>query len=1035
MKKTFILLGSVAATALAVVTVVSNKSKVEAAYSPRTAIEFNNNSNQLATDMLEYRQLMLGDFSAEDYQRAMEHAKTMNQNRATFSWRDQGPDNIGGRTRAILVDKNDINHLFAGSVTGGLFESKYRGNFWTKVESFNENLAVSSICQTANGTIYVSTGHSAEGSPGFESSGSNGNGLYVSADNGASWDLVAGTSSYSYINEVVCDTINNVVWMATGSGLKKYDGSTIENVTTGPGAVNALSISKDGSVIVCAAGTSKTFVSQDGGSSFVEYSSSSNTDNPIEAGAGRIEYAISHEKVDGKYYVYASKVTTSGKLQGIWRSEDNGVNWTEIAPANDGTPGSFAPFETGGGGGQGNYDNIISVQPGNPNRIFVGGIDCYSWATTGNWTQLTQWFLSPTNPQYAHADQHEMVWDRTGRLYIGNDGGVQISDDGGQTFFPANRGYGVTQFYEIGYSAHGDVIGGAQDNGTLANYHNNSTWHEHKEVGGGDGFSADISFINRNILFGSVYYASVYRSSDRGLNTTSFNAPIPGCTPGDISGAGCGSFNTRYKLWEDPDDENSEDSIYYIPSESYNIGDEILVPSKTSGMNISYTSPINIVFDDTLYANPILTELDTLIAGQTMDTTDIVLNINSVVSYSFITGGPSLAIDDSIEYDNGTTLDTLIVKGLDYISHFYGTNPLKPGQQYNMGNDSMKLAVSWDTLHVQDRYQSWFVLGLGSGDGIWMTRNALRFSAGESGWIKVAEGTSTVTALEFSKDGNHLFIGCADGKLWRLSGFGDVYSPSMDNDTLIAWDEGHYATTLTEIESFGSPIFGIASGSDADHLVVATGSASGSIRESTNATGASPSFSPIMGSGGGALPTMPYYACVIDVNDANNIMVGGEIGTYISTNGGSSWENCSGPFGNVPVFDMGQNWRTWDEGCRRPGEIYVGTHGRGIWSTDEYLSLPEQQDNLNSVKFISNIKVYPNPVNAIGNIAFELQSNSDVTVQVFNLNGQLVNQVQENNMVAGSNVITLETAQLPKGTYIVRLTAGEKVETTKFIKH
>ena len=58
---------------------------------------------------------------------------------------------------------------------------------------------------------------------------------------------------------------------------------------------------------------------------------------------------------------------------------------------------------------------------------------------------------------------------------------------------------------------------------------------------------------------------------------------------------------------------------------------------------------------------------------------------------------------------------------------------------------------------------------------------------------------------------------------------------------------------------------------------------------------------------------------------------------FRSTNGGTNWEDVSGDFGMVPVFDMGQNWRTWDEGCFKPGAIYIACHGRGIWSTDEYL--------------------------------------------------------------------------------------------------
>ena len=79
--------------------------------------------------------------------------------------------------------------------------------------------------------------------------------------------------------------------------------------------------------------------------------------------------------------------------------------------------------------------------------------------------------------------------------------------------------------------------------------------------------------------------------------------------------------------------------------------------------------------------------------------------------------------------------------------------------------------------------------------------------------------------------------------------------------------------------------------------------------------------------------------------------------------------------------------------------------------------------------------IYPNPLVEQGTIAFSLESASNVTVQIFNLSGQLVKEMNETNASPGQNNFTFGAADLSKGTYIVRLTAGDKVETTKFIKH
>ncbi|MBK6526467.1 MAG: T9SS type A sorting domain-containing protein [Crocinitomicaceae bacterium] len=1050
MNKRIFLLGSLSVLAITAVTFVDFSA--QGVYKVRNQQPENAPGIEGAFDV--YNKLK-GDYTHEDWVRAREQAMTMPQDRTTVSWLDQGPDNVGGRTRAILVDKNDVNHVYAGSGSGGLFESFNRANEWQQVTTFESNVGISSMCQTTDGVLYVATGHSQEttgGSQNAYDSGHNGDGIFKKNTDGTFTQIPGttsngtGASDFDFVNEIVCDILDNEVWIACSGGLKKYSASTgVLTDVTGNGITSgsclALSISPDGQVIVASMAGGKTNVSVDYGATFEDRSG--NGAGEIEPGAARVEYAISHEKnSNGKYNVYAS-CGGSMHLVGIWRSTDNGITWTEIAPAGNGAPGTFSPFSHSTTSGQAAYDNTISVQRGNPDRILMGGIDIYSWNYNGNWTQLTQWFYPPQNPQYAHADQHEQVWDKLGRLYVGNDGGVGYSDDGGLTFVPANRGYNVTQFYAIGFSAHGDVIGGAQDNGTQANYHDNATWRSHDEVGGGDGFSATISFINRNILFSSVYHGSVSRSSDRGQTSNPFNPSDWTCDPGGLE-AGCGQFFTNFELWENPKDLNSDDSIDFIPTQAYDAGDEVLVPSKTSQKNIKYITPSALIFDDTLAFNPALTGFDTIIVTSNDEYNLSVLE--HILHYNAAPGAPPIAPNDSIRFP---TLNDTIVKVLDtiLIAHYYGTNPLAPGDIFDMGNEPEAYNVAWDTIRVQDYFQSWFAIGLGGSvsadgsSGVWMTRNALRLSSNANEWFKVAEGIGEVSTMEFSHDGNNLFIGTWSGQLYRLSDFGDVYSPKKVDgggslaDTLIDWDAGHYATTLTLINTFGGPVTGIAVDGDVDHVAVTIGNfgTSPKVLESTNASGGSPTFTSIFGD----LPNMPYYSIVIDRDNPNTILVGGEFGVYITENAGSGndWVNCSGPIGNTPVYDMGQNWRTWDEGCYRPGEIYVGTHGRGIFSSDAFLSLPGDQDNLAPDKFIPNIKIYPNPVNEVGNLEFALEENADAYLQIFNLNGQLVQEVSKSNLMAGNNIITFNTSDLPRGTYVVRLTAGSMVETTKFVKH
>jgi hypothetical protein len=46
----------------------------------------------------------------------------------------------------------------------------------------------------------------------------------------------------------------------------------------------------------------------------------------------------------------------------------------------------------------------------------------------------------------------------------------------------------------------------------------------------------------------------------------------------------------------------------------------------------------------------------------------------------------------------------------------------------------------------------------------------------------------------------------------------------------------------------------------------------------------------------------------------------------------------------------------------------------------------------------------------------------------------MVTEIREGNMPAGENKISFGATELAKGTYIIRLNAGDRVETSKFIK-
>ena len=1084
MRNRYLLVGTVASAVLASFAIMNplSDSEDKGAYEARkgSALEASGRSACGAQEFMNVLKAdpVTGVVDYADVKRAEQDIQTLYSRSAVLTWDEEGPSNIGGRTRAILVNNQDQYQVLAGSVSGGLFHSGNRGDYWTKVATFSENLAISSMAQTPNGTIVIGTGHSAEGHGGCSggNTGAYGNGVWVYAGGDLTQNptMISGSDSWQYINEVVADTVNNVVWILTSNdGIWTYntDNATLTNVssTVGSSSGTAGVISKDGLVICISGGfpNKRTYVSRDGGATFIDYSNTSNTSNPIPASIGRYEFAISHERApNGNYFLYGTRGAGDGTFAGAYVSSDNGQNWFEIAPNSNGGTGAFNPYRD-----QGWWNNIITVVPGYPERALLGGIDIYSWAanvnnpTFGSWNQNTNWALSPTSPIYAHADQHEMKWDNLGRFYIGNDGGVGYSDDKGETYVPANRGYNVTQFYSVAYSAHGDILGGTQDNGSLYNDHTNFQWQDFSEILGGDGFDCDISHSNRNMVFTTLYYCGIYRSSDRGLTQYPFYPQqlATSLTPGSTEGPG--NFNTVIRFHE-VYDLNSPDSVIYLPTEALSAGTEITIPSLSTGDSISYTTVDSVRYEDTVNYDPNIVSYEYIVtdcessANRDLGIEHPWLNINSG-QYPPLIGDTILFFNDPLDISDD---DTVVVCDTIRYRFYYATDP-NVNDTLAMHMDSVLYNVPWDTIKVQDPYVSWLALGIGQGNwvggqrdlGIWMSRYAKRFAdnVGGATWLNVQPnvGGSRVMCMEFSRNADFLYVGTQNGGLYRLTGYNDYYASTPGIvDSLQGWNPsnpgGNPVVTQWDLiwtASGGNCITGIGvdygmSTPDGDHLVVCMGGFSGTVHavEITNASTCPPNGANDRVIHSSSEFNFPVYDAIIDRNDPNFVALATEYGVYITQNVSATnpvWEDCSDGFGNVPVHAIRQDWRTFGEGSFNPGKIYIGTHGRGIWSTGSLLSLPDDLNvGIDKEKFETNLTLYPNPLQSTGFLNFKLENNEDVYINIYSLSGKLVKNISRSNLPKGDNTIDFNASELPIGTYLIQFKAGNQVETTKFVK-
>jgi hypothetical protein len=244
MKLKNLLLSSGVVFAATVAVVMVNKNNQRASFAPRNVQAEGYNES---VDILKKLRgnLITGNFEVTDVVEmtaAVNDIDRLQGNRElNMSWWEMGPDNIGGRTRAILALTDNV--IFAGSVTGGLYKSTNGGNNWSRVESldtFGKVMSVSAIDATEDGAIYVATGSQFDGADGNGSSGAIGCGMYRSTDQGASWELVPGTDpaeftagdNWAYINDVSADAnIAGRIWIAGADGVGYWEpGMTAPNM-------------------------------------------------------------------------------------------------------------------------------------------------------------------------------------------------------------------------------------------------------------------------------------------------------------------------------------------------------------------------------------------------------------------------------------------------------------------------------------------------------------------------------------------------------------------------------------------------------------------------------------------------------------------------------------------------------------------------------------------------------------------------------------------------------------------------------------
>jgi len=274
-------------------------------------------------------------------------------------------------------------------------------------------------------------------------------------------------------------------------------------------------------------------------------------------------------------------------------------------------------------------------------------------------------------------------------------------------------------------------------------------------------------------------------------------------------------------------------------------------------------------------------------------------------------------------------------------------------------------------------------------------------------------GTLTTIAVA-PTDGNVIYVGTDDGKVWVSSNYGATWDDITGGDLPFRWVTRVVVDPTDENTAYVT-YSGLRWRDPQPHVFRTRDR--GQTWENITAN----------------LPDAPVNAFAVDPRNTAYLYLGNDVGAFVSPDGGAHWELLGDDLPSVPVYDL----KVFENDSLR--FLVAGTHGRSMYTLDlSSVQAPTQPTGLEDDAPAPERPVlapgYPNPFRARTTLTVHLPRRADVLLEVYDVLGRRVATLFDGSAPAGSHTVTWDAGNTAAGRYAARLTAtsatGRSVHTT-----